>query len=138
MSILNRQFPHLLPDDIAVWQAFLKQSPERWLNIDYDVRVGPGTDPGDSVSEKYRHMGIDLSQMRIDAVGHHNKLIEIVEITTQAGLKAIGQLVSYPILFRDNFPTPQIVVPLLVCTSLKPGIDLVLSELQIGHIIVNT
>lgn len=136
MSILNRQFPHLLPDDIVVWQAFLKQSPGRWLSIDYDVRVGPGTDPGDSVSPKYRQMGIDLSQMRIDAVGHLPDIIEIVEITTQAGLKAIGQLVSYPILFTATFPTPKIIQPLLVCTSVKPGIDTVLSKLDIRHIIV--
>jgi hypothetical protein len=137
MSILNRQFPHLLPDDIAVWQAFLKQCPARWHVIDYDVRVGPGTDPGDSVSPKYRQVGLELSQMRIDAVGHLPNIIEIVEITTQAGLKAIGQLVSYPILFHHDFAPPKTVRPLLVCTSLKPGISTVLSELQIPHIIVN-
>lgn len=137
MSILNRQFPHLLPEDITVWQAFLTAHPNRWTEIDYDVRIGPGVDPGPEHTTGLRKMGKELSQMRIDAVGHMQNAIEIIEITQLAGLKAIGQLMTYPIFFQADFNPKLTLAPLLVCTSLRPGIDLVLAELHIAHIIVN-
>ena len=57
--------------------------------------------------------------MRIDAVGYTQAGIYIIEITRRAGLKAIGQLESYPLLFKDKFNPRAKVIPYLVCEELK-------------------
>jgi len=115
MKAINQLYPHLLPVDAEVWQQFLLNPPIRFDRFDYDVRIGLGVDPGDKYPPNYRKMCLDLSRMRIDAIGYTSTSIYIIEITRHAGLKALGQLTAYPTLYRKSYPTTQIVIPYLVC-----------------------
>lgn len=114
MASRNRLYPHLLDDDIDLWVEYLNSIAPKYSTIDYDVRVGGGRDPGPKHSPNIRQMAIDLSQRRIDAVGHLTDAIHIIEITRHAGLKALGQLTVYPALYTETFhPTKQLVTVLL-------------------------
>ncbi len=114
MADKNRFFPHLLPHDIEVWEADLAARPNAYLRIEYDVRVGRGRDPGPDFSDDIRRHTCDLSCRRIDAVGHAVDHIDIIEITQRAGLKALGQLAGYPLLyaltFKPTLPLRQVLV----------------------------
>lgn len=64
-------------------------------------------------------MAISLSQRRIDAIGFSTYFIDIIEITLNAGLTALGQLIAYPILYRQAYPTTLSLRPVLVCQSIQ-------------------
>lgn len=133
---MAREFPHLLPDDIKVWKRFLLNFGDNYTHFDYDVRVGYGRDPGSDFDIKIRSMAIDLSQRRIDAVGHTVNHLDIIEITHSAGLTAIGQLLSYPILYGHMFNPSIPLVPVLVCAEIQTDIEKPLTDLHIPYYIV--
>jgi hypothetical protein len=137
MSVKNNLYPHLLPDDIEVWEAFLEKYRGQFNRFDYDVRVGKGRDPGAGYSEEIRKMGIDLSQRRIDAVGYTNTDIWIIEVTASAGLKAVGQLVSYPVLYTDMFHPALPLVPFLCCGGIQSDILPILLQKGIAYEVFN-
>lgn len=119
---MGKRYPHLLPKDALLWQRFIDSQHNNFLHFDYDVRVGPRVDPGDDYPKHLRDMWGDLTQRRIDAVGHKKDSITIIEISLEAGLTQIGQLEVYPILYAQSYPgTPPISV-LLIAETLQTGI----------------
>lgn len=127
----NRYYPHLLPDDITIWERFLNLHPHDYTRIEYDVRVGEGRDPGDAFPDNIRKMGLDISMRRIDAVGHAPDRIDVIEITRTAGLTSIGQLTAYPKLYRDKFRPTLPLRAVLVAEELQTDIQPVLDTLPI-------
>lgn len=119
---MGRKFPHLLPKDCELWQRFIDSEHNKFLSFDYDVRVGPRPDPGPEFPENLRQMWGDLSQRRIDAVGHNADRITIIEISLSAGLTAIGQLEVYPILYAKTYPNHPPISVLLITENLQTGI----------------
>jgi hypothetical protein len=136
MASKNRLYPHLLPVDIEVWERWLTKNGADFLSFDYDVRVGDGRDPGESYSPNIRQMGIDLSQRRIDAVGHQPGQITIIEITRSAGLKTIGQTMAYPVLYRRKFNYDGPLQSIIVCESVQDDMTAVLNAHNIETQIV--
>jgi len=134
---MTNRFPHILPADAKVWTRFLELHGKDFSHFDYDIRVGLGTDPGDIVEQKYRDMAITLSQRRIDAVGYSDNRIYIIEITQRAGIKALGQLVAYPALYRETFASENTVFPLLVCSSFKSDAESAFISAKIPYIVVD-
>jgi len=123
MANRNRFYPHLLDPDIDLWEDFLKVHGSDYTHFDYDVRVGAGRDPGTIVSEKFRKVGIDLSKRRIDVVGFRSGAIDIIEVTVYADLKSLGQLMTYPDLYRNTFKLNNKLQPVLVCREIAPDIS---------------
>lgn len=118
--LLNKdRYVHMLPDDIIVWEQFLLSPHNIYDHFDYDVRVGDGRDPGPETDEKYRKLGILLSQRRIDVVGFHQTHLAIFEVTREAGLKALGQLTAYPILFQAKYKPNIALKPILIAETLQ-------------------
>lgn len=133
---MGKRYAHLLPVDVPVWERYLDLHGSVYDLIEYDVRVGLGREAGPEYRENIRKMALDLSMRRIDAVGHSHGLITVMEITTAAGFKALGQMYAYPILytltFMPNFPVRS----LLVCESLQSDIWPVYETLGISFVTV--
>jgi len=130
------KYPHLLPDDIPVWERFLHDFGGQFYRFEYDIRVGQGTKPPDDLPDNIKLDAKLLSQRRIDAVGYTVAGIIVIEITRAAGLKAIGQLKTYPLLYRQTYDPPQSVKPLLVCESLRPDIEPILIAENLDYVIL--
>lgn len=126
MAGLNNLFPHLLPDDIEIWQQFLDKFGKDYIKFDYDVRVGDGRPTNETLPDNIRKMAKDLSQRRIDAVGHKADALDIIEITKSAGFTAIGQLETYPLLYRQRFSPDKRLVPVLVAGRIQSDIKPIL------------
>lgn len=122
MGIDNRQFPHLMPDDIQVWKRFLHHFGHLFTHFDYDVRVGEGRPAPDQELPGIRKMAQDLSQRRIDAVAWDSRGPTIIEITTGIGFKATGQIAIYPRLWRDRFQYAGLIRTLIVGAFLQDDI----------------
>ena len=103
------KYPHMLPNELRIWDRFIQVMGDRWERFEYDVHVGEGVDPGPGYPEKWRKLAIMLTQKRIDAVGYAEDGIWIFEVKPDAGLSALGQLLGYKVLFeRDRKPSEPI------------------------------
>jgi len=135
MGYKNNLYPHLLPESIELWEQYLTDHKHEYSLIEYDVRVGTGRDPGTHYSDTMRQMGIDLSQRRIDAVGHRTGEIDIIEIAPRAGIKAVGQMQIYPLLYMQTFHPIQKLNCVLVARELSGDIENFLNQLQIRPVL---
>jgi len=122
MTQKNRLYPHLLKEDIELWEEWLGDHAKEYTSFDYDVRVGTGRDPGPNYNESLRRMGIGLSQRRIDVVGFAANHLAIIEITLRAGMKAVGQLTVYPLLYIETYGSPKPLKKIIVCRTMSPDI----------------
>ena len=130
---LHPRYPHLLPEDARVWDRFLLGHPYDSNQYEYDVQVGRGRPYPGAATPAIHKMALDLSRRRIDVVGHTPTCTRIYEVTRQAGLTAIGQLIAYPILYAKTYNPPGPCVPVLVCEELQSDIETVLLALNIEY-----
>lgn len=129
-------FPAMLPAEVAVFRGWLKIHEAEYSRFDYNVRIGPGFDPGDTVPADVRSQAILNTQKRIDAVAWKGNTPTIIEVKDRAGLSAIGQILGYEVLWRlDNpgGPPPSI---LLVARVLGVAVEPVLVAHNIPHELV--
>ncbi len=118
MANKNRLYPHLMPREIPIWEAWLQENKDKYDKFEYDVRVGESIVPPPGLDANIAEMAVSLAKKRIDVVAFKDGNPLIIEIKDYAGLTAIGQLVSYPLLYIDEFPE-----------SPKPGIMLLAQRL---------
>ena len=131
MAGRNRKFPHLLAKDIDLWLRFIDANPNRFKEYEYDIRVGAGRDPGEECPDEIRRMSRDLSQRRIDVIGLSVDSITIIEITCSAGLRAIGQVIAYPILYQLTHPQAPPMHTLIVAESIQTDMQVVFDRLNV-------
>lgn len=105
-------------DEGTIWGYFLSKFGKDYKRFDYDLRVGQGTTPIQSIPENFIRDYQDLTKARIDAVGYNDNLATIFEVKQRASLSAIGQLIGYSQLFRQTFPNFNIEKKVLVCSSI--------------------
>ena len=133
---MPKEFPHLLKPDVVLWRRFLQSRHNRYSTFLYDVRVGVGTDPGEDTPDNIRRMAIDLSKRRIDAIGLEPSLHTIIEISLQPGLTQIGQLTTYPTLYRTTYNYTGALSTLLVAETIHPDIKTALDSLRLPFVTV--
>lgn len=122
MSSRNRNYPHLLKDDIDLWIDFLNHYAAVYDSFEYDLKVGEGRKPEQHHPPNIQQMASDLSRRRIDVVAKAPNQIHLIEITQSAGFTAIGQCVVYPILYSLQHPATQEVVPIILCREVQTDI----------------
>ncbi len=122
------RFPGLRPEEVLVLRAWLKVHENEFDRFEYNVRVGPGQDPGPTYTDEMRRMAILNSQKRIDAVGWKSTTPWIIEVKVRAQSNAIGQLVSLDALWRNDNPTGTAPVMLLVANTLAPDVPITLNR----------
>ena len=121
---MPRHFPHLLPLDRELWIDFLDLPANVYKDYQYDVKVGDGRDPGPDFPDHIRQMALNISRRRIDAIGFTGTTPTIIEISTNAGLTQLGQLMAYPCLYKIQTPeSPEPQRPLVareIETDIQP------------------
>jgi hypothetical protein len=132
------RFPHLLPADCVLWQKWLDDNAAAYSQFIYDVKVGEGTDPGPQYPDNIRYDAQVLSQRRVDAVGYQAKIITLFEVTTSAGLTALGQCMAYPKLYVDTYTPPLPVKMHLVTYQFQSDMEKLYVAHGIDYTIIKT
>lgn len=118
---LRRKYPHMLGEDIPIWERFVAKFPDRFDSVDYDWRVGQGMDLDQGWEEGIKRMATAISQKRIDVVGWLGDQLTIIEVKKSVSTGTLGQILTYRSLFVHEFPYFEIPALLVVCEFL--GID---------------
>ncbi len=122
--------PHMLDSDIPVWYRFLEKWGDIFIALYYDVLLGGPSltraQEGDSMWKMWR---ANVSK-RADAIAELEKELWIIEVAKRPGLRAIGQLMTYMALWREDPKIEKIEIPVLVCEEVDT--DLIASAAQYG------
>jgi len=111
-------YPHMMPEDIPVWERWLALHDSPELMYTYDVKVGESITSPQDTPEPWATMAYTLSKKRIDVVITAPTKITIVEVKKLAGWTALGQMLGYPVLFDNEFQPEMPVDSLLIAEAL--------------------
>ncbi|HEA68069.1 hypothetical protein LCGC14_0867530 [marine sediment metagenome] len=100
--------PHMLEPDIPVWYRFLEVYGNLFANLWYDVCVGGPFYTKKELEDPLKKMWYQNLAKRIDALAELSDVIWLIEVSADPGLRSIGQLSSYQILWNRD---PKIMKP---------------------------
>ena len=93
------------PRDMAIWERFISQNPDRFQSVEYDVHVGDPRDNDENLSAEMQRDREALGRRKIDVVAYDSGHIHIIEVKPNAGATALGQAIMYDYLYtRDHKP----------------------------------
>ena len=113
----------MLPREVLIWRTWLTTHEREYDSFQYNLRIGPGYDPGPAWPDNLRLMAIANSQKRLDAVAWQGNLVTLIEVKDRAGASALGQLLTYyPLWSLQHTDVPRAKM-LLISNRIQPGID---------------
>lgn len=130
------KYPHLLGEDIPIWNSFLVQYPDYFETVDYDVKVGSGVNSEIISDPRYKTYYEDLTKKRIDVLGWKNNFVTIVEIKKRVSLGTLGQILGYRFLYLDEHPELKLLKTLIITSSIDRDDKRVLEHYSIPFIFV--
>lgn len=112
--------PHMLQPDIPVWYNFLEKWGSQFKKLYYDCMLGGKSYTPEEKKDPIIKMARFLSAKRADAIAELDKEVWIIEVTNDAGLRTLGQVQTYRVLWlRDPvIAKPEKVV--IVCGTISP------------------
>lgn len=112
--------PHMLKPDIPVWHRFLDKYGDMFFWYYYDCLLGgPDQSPGDW-EDPMKRMWIVNTSLRSDVITEDEKHVYILEVSSDPGLRAIGQVQTYSAAWELD---PKISKPLklgIVASTMQP------------------
>ncbi len=108
------KYKHMMPEDRAIWERFLRDG--RYLPhwVWYDVRVGSAVPVGDDLPGWMRDFSESASRKRIDVVGLIGLDYWVIEVKPRAGMLALGQAIFYSLAFMEEHRHEGQVIPAIV------------------------
>jgi hypothetical protein len=119
-----------------VLRRWLKAHESEYERFEFNVRIGPGYDPGPGYDDAIRRMAQMNSQRRIDAIAYKGTEVTIIEVKRRGSFAAIGQLIGYETHWSKDHPGESSPKLLLICGSLAEGTDLVAARAGVTIAIV--
>lgn len=130
------KYPHMAPNDVAIWERFMDKYPARFTGVVYDLALG-------AVPSFVRAEGEVLSgdigrlyQRRIDALAFEGKKVILIEVKPNAGLAAIGQVRGYASLYKAYIDPAAEVVPMLLTDNVRPDIPMLAYQEGVELVVV--
>ncbi len=115
------KYPGMRAREGEVMRLWLKQHEDEYDRFDYNVRVGPGRDPGPAFTDEVRRTAVMSSQLRLDAVAWRRDRPTLIEVKDFATISAIAQLALYAQVWRAERPELPAPALLIVCSNYEPG-----------------
>lgn len=96
-------YPHMKPNDEAIWNRFLSEFPNAYDSVQYSVPCGRGAEFDTLITEETGAHDEYLYKRKIDAVGFKDDTVTIIELKPNAGSSAIGQVKMYRDLYIKDY-----------------------------------
>lgn len=126
---MPQKYPHLLKHEVVIWEAFMADHGDEYIEFEYDVHVGRMWVEHENLDPVWKRGAAAVYLKRIDVVGRQANSTTIFEVKPHAGLSALGQVLGYLALYDDSFH-PDVDLEAVVVTGLvDPGTRMLLE----GH-----
>lgn len=130
------KYPHMKPEDIAVWERFLIAHPDFFDTVDYDFKVGEGAPQAPTLPENIRRDGKILTQKKVDVVGYRGDDVFIAELKPIADMRALGQVLSYSNLYVKPEVVAGDVFKMVIAGEIERELEAVFAENDIKVMLV--
>jgi len=94
--------PHMLNADIPVWYRFLEQNGHLFQSLYYDCFVGGQWHTAKELEDPMIRMWWANTAKRLDALAVLEDEVWIIEVASAPGLRSVGQLQSYRVLYLED------------------------------------
>ena len=111
-------FPHMSKLDRKVWLRFLHGDHPPFLDLNYDVRVGSAEYATGEQAAQYDRMWEELIRKRIDVVAETKEEVWIVEVKPIANMSALGQVLSYSLLYEEERHPAKPIRRVVICQEI--------------------
>jgi len=122
--------PHMLAPDIPVWYRFLDAWKHQFITLYYDSLLGGPLLTTDEDKDRMSRMWRALTSKRTDAIAELQDEMWIIEVALFPEMRAVGQLITYDALWKEDPKIDKPVRKILVAQ----GID---SDVATGLLAVN-
>lgn len=92
--------------DLALWLAWYPTVQATTRQLWFNVRVGPGQDPGPGATDEQKTWWLDLTQARIDAILDTTVGLWLVEVHPASTVGDLTRLIGYRTLLDQDNPWP--------------------------------
>lgn len=117
------KYPHMKPEDVAVWERFIAQNPAFFETVSYDVPCGRGAEVNPDHPEEIQRDHTILTQKKIDVVGFNGNIATVVEIGPIADMRKLGQILTYYELFTTDHPEIALIQKMVICGSIERELE---------------
>lgn len=95
------KYPHMKPEDVAVWERFLGKNPDVFESADYDVALGRGAPISDPQPAEIRRDWAVLTKKKVDVIAYEeNGGVKLMEVKPIANMRSLGQILTYRELYK--------------------------------------
>ena len=102
-------YPHMGPEDAAIWERFIERYPDAYDYCWYDLEVGTLSEVGQKAAAELGGNTQKLYRKKIDVVAAKDDQFWVIELKPKAGASAVGQVKMYRALLKKEFPNLSIV-----------------------------
>jgi len=102
-AVIASKYPHLMPEDRAIWRRYLEIGRYVPDEVWYDVRVGVGVEVPSGAPVWLDKFAEYATRKRIDIVGRYGEAFAVIECKPRAGMVALGQALFYGWAFEREY-----------------------------------
>jgi hypothetical protein len=120
--LVQTTLPGLRRPDTLIAQAWLREHGKEYDSVEFNVRLGqgivlpPGSDPSLVLFAQ------SVTTKKADLVAHSNSDVAIVEVKIRVTPDALGQLVVYRRLYKDQYPNVGKITLIVAAQYLTPDV----------------
>ena len=122
------KYPHLKPEDILTWEAFIAKYPSEYLRVDYDFPVGELAQHTEIAVELSIGGAERVNQYKIDVVAYRENSIDIIELKNKAVPGTIGQVLVYKNLYDREMKPTKPTSAIIIARNSSPDMDRLATE----------
>lgn len=94
-------FPHMMPGDVPLFASFvLTPEARRFTRWEFDAHLGQGHLTAAEFNLPIYNLSLEVSRLRVDAIGWDHGVPTLFEVKPQARLSAFGQIMAYRFFYR--------------------------------------
>ena len=116
---LNK-YPGMRMGDEVIWDEFVKNHPDFFLSVWYNVPLGEPFPDEDAAIEAAANGALEVSQWRIDVLGETADTFVVIELRPHADARAIGNVIAYSKLFEKEWEPVKPVVQMILTDQISP------------------
>jgi len=124
------------PQDVEVWERFIKTYPNAYEEVAYDVAVGEGAPVPAGTPENIAADFKLLTQRKIDVVGFSKGEVHVIEVKPIASFTALGQVLGYTKLYLKTAGAGAAAQPVIIAGKLGTDMEHPINEFGVKIIIV--
>jgi len=126
----------MMPEEIPIWERYLEKHNSEWDALTYDIKVGTPVTVPEGIGSNVANGARLLSMKRIDAIGWKMGKPTIIEVKLIIGMKALGQIITYPILYAHQQNLKELPDVLVVGEQISTDMKSVFELMEIPFILV--